>query len=211
MDDFRDEAGLWADGPKARARTADAVRDPAPRKMDTVSARSALIACFSRYGPLAALSAWMIAVAWMAGSHFDGRARTAVRQDSVQGAEVGRVAQKAGEDAHPQKACVDATRTAAIPEASAKVERPPPKSADRTSKAGERLDRIGLEIVALLADSPADPSSAPAPIARRPARSARHDAFDPSLNPAAAGAPRPLGAVAPTTTASNASRSALGL
>ena len=151
-----------------------------------------------------------------------------------------RAAQNMAEDPHAQKARVepsaaqtlstkDATgpgdtkpgleaakieMSGGLPEASGKVERLRPKSSsEKASKASERFDRIGLEIAALLATAApaADRSIAAAPIARRQARSVRHDAFDPSLNPTAPGAPRPLGTVAPTTTASNASRSGLGL
>ena len=181
----------------------------------------------------------MIAVAWMAGSHFDHPVRTVVQQESAQGAEMSRAAQNMAEDPHAQKARVepsaaqtlstkDATgpgdtkpsleaakieMSGGLPEASGKVERLRPKSSEKASKASERFDRIGLEIAALLATAAptADRSIAAAPIARRQARSVRHDAFDPSLNPTAPGAPRPLGTIAATTTAGNASRSGLGL
>ena len=235
MHDFRDEAGPWADAAgspygdrlEPRARAADAIPGPVPRKIGAVSARSALAAGLLRFGPHAALAAWVIAVAWMA--HFDGAARTAVQQERAEGAELGQAAQIAAEDAHVQKAQVEATRapqalstkdamdpknakprldavepeiSGGIPEASGKVERLRPKPGQAPSKASKRLDRIGLEIAALLAAAPAaDRSMAAAPVAERRARSARHDAFDPSLNLTAPGAPRPLGTVAPATTA----------
>jgi len=198
-----------------------------PRKIEPLLPRSALAAGLWRYGPHAALAAWMIAVAWMAGSHFDRPVRTAVQQESAQGAEMSRVAQNVAEDPHAQKARVepsaaqtlstkDATgpgdtkpgleaakieMSGGLPVASGKVERLRPKSSEKASKA-KRFDRIGLEIAALLATAApaADRSIAAAPIARRPARSVRHDAFvDPSLNPTAPGVPRPLGTVAATT------------
>jgi hypothetical protein len=175
----------------------------------------------------------------MPGSHFDPPVRTAVQLERVHGDEMSRVAQNVAEDPHAQKARVepsaaqtlstkDATgprdtkpgleaakieMSGGLPEASGKVERLRPKSSEKASKANERFDRIGLEIAALLAAAApaADRSIAAAPIARRQALSVRHDAFDPSLNPTAPGAPSPLGTVAPTTTASNASRSGLGL
>ena len=92
-----------------------------------------------------------------------------------------------------------------LPEASGKVERLRSEFSEKASKASQRFDRIGLEIAALLASAApaADRAMVAAPIARRQARSVRHDAFDPSLNPTAPGAPRPLGTVAATTTASN--------
>ena len=150
--------------------------------------------------------------------------QTVVQQESAQGAEMSRAAQNMAEDPHAQKARVepsaaqtlstkDATgpgdtkpgleaakieMSGRLPEASGEVERLRPKKA---SKASERFDRIGLEIAALLATAApaAGRSIAAAPIARRQARTVRHDAFDPSLNPNAPGAPRPLGTVAATT------------
>jgi hypothetical protein len=221
------------------ARADDAIRDAVPRKIEPVLRRSALAAGLWCYGPHAALAAWMIAIAWMAGSHFDSPVRTVVQQESAQGAEMSRVAQNMAEDPHAQKARVEpiAAQTLStkhamgpgdtkprleaakiemsggLPEASGKVERLRPKSSEKASKASERFDRIGLEITALLATAvpAADRSLAAAPIARRQARSVRHDAFDPSVNPTAPGAPRPLGTVAATTAASNVSRSGLGL
>jgi hypothetical protein len=248
MHEFRDETGLWATATSASpaedvlersARADDAIPGAVPSKIELVLPRSALAAGLLRYGPHAALAAWIIAVAWMAGSHFDRPVRTVVQQESAQGAEMSRVAQNVAEDPHAQKARVEpsaaqtlSTKDATGPrgtklgpeaakiemsgglsEASGKVERLRPKSSEKASKASERFDRIGLEIAALLAAAApaADRSIAAVPIARRQARGVRHDAFDPSLNPTAPGAPRPLGTVAPTTTASNASRSGLGL
>jgi hypothetical protein len=248
MHEFRDETGLWAtagsDSPaeymlERGARADEAIPGAAPRKIEPVLPRSALAAGLWRYGPHAALAAWMIAVAWMAGSQFDPPVRTVVQQEGAQGAEMSRVAQNVAKDQHALKARVepsaaqtlstkDATgpgdtkpgleaakieMSGGLPEASGKVERLRPKSSEKASKASERFDRIGLEIAALLATAApaADRSIAAAPIARRQARSVRHDAFDPSLNPTAPGAPRPLGTVAATTTAINASRSGLGL
>ena len=96
-------------------------------------------------------------------------------------------------------------------EASGKAERPRSKSAERLSKSSERLDRIGLEIAALLAAAPAaDPSAAVAPVARRPAQNARHDAFDPLQNPTAPGAPRPLGTIARAATVANSAENEYG-
>jgi hypothetical protein len=233
MHEFRDETGLWATAGSASpdkdmlergARADDAIPDPVPRKIEPVLARSALAAGLWRCGPHAALAAWMIAVAWMAGSHFDPPVRTVVQQESAQGAAMSRVAQNVAEDPHAQdargpgdtKPGLEAAKiemSGGLPEASGKVERLRPKSSEKAFKASERLDLIGLEIATLLttAAPAADRSIAAAPIVRRRARSVRHDAFDPSLNPTAPGAPRPLGTVAATATASNASRSGLGL
>ena len=92
-----------------RARADDAIPGAAPRKIEPVLPRSVLAAGLWRYGPHAALAAWMIAVAWMAGSHFDHPVRTVVQQEqeSAQGAEMSRAAQNMAEDPHAQKARVE--------------------------------------------------------------------------------------------------------
>jgi hypothetical protein len=119
MHEFRDETGLWATAGSASpakdmlergARADDAIPGAVPRKIAPVLSRSALAAGLWRYGPHAGLAAWMIAVAWMAGSHFEPPVRTVVQQESVQGAEMSRVAQNVAQDPHAQKARVGLTR-----------------------------------------------------------------------------------------------------
>src|SRR5580704_2584202 len=239
MDDSLDEAALWVSAAAAAppdehrlgtgAQAADAILRPG--KIEAISTRSApdLSANLLRYGPHAALAAWLLGVAWLAGSSFVGPARTVAQQDS---------AQRADAEVGPQKADVEALRAAQSPsikdaielgnakpgldaakteisggdrEASGKAERPRSKSAERLSKSSERLDRIGLEIAALLAAAPAaDPSAAVVPVARRPAQNARHDAFDPLQNPTAPGAPRPLGTIARAATVANSAENEYG-
>jgi len=239
MDDSLDEAAPWVSAAAAApldehrlgtgAQAADAILRPG--KIEAISTRSApdLSANLLRYGPHAALAAWLLGVAWLAGSSFVGPARTVAQQDS---------AQRADAEVGPQKADVEALRAAQSPsikdaielgnakpgldaakteigggdrEASGKAERPRSKSAERLSKSSERLDRIGLEIAALLAAAPAaDPSAAVAPVARRPAQNARHDAFDPLQNPTAPGAPRPLGTIARAATVANSAENEYG-
>ena len=221
------------------ARADEAIPGAAPRKIGPVLPRSALAAGLWRYGPHAALAAWIIAVAWMAGSHFDPPVRTVVQQERAQSAEMSRVAQNVAKDQHAQKARVEpsAAQTVStkdttgpvdtkpgleaakiemsggLPEASGKVERLRPKSSEKASKASERFDRIGLEIAGLLATAApaADRSIAAAPIARRQARSVRHDAFDPSLKSYRPRRSPSAGKCWATTTASNANPSGLGL
>jgi hypothetical protein len=239
MDDSLDEAAPWVSAAAAAppdehrlgtgAQAADALLRSG--KIEAVSTRNApdLSANLLRYGPHAALAAWLLGVAWLAGSSFVGPARTVAQQDS---------AQRADAEVGPQKADVEALRAAQSPsikdaielgnakpgldaakteigggdrEASGKAERPRSKSAERLSKSSERLDRIGLEIAALLAAAPAaDPSAAVAPVARRPAQNARHDAFDPLQNPTAPGAPRPLGTIARAATVANSAENEYG-
>jgi hypothetical protein len=216
-----------------RAWAADAIHPAHFKQAKAAPARNAptLVTNLLRYGPYAALTACLFAGAWLAWSHLDGPARTVVQQESVQSAEMGHAAQKMAEEPHAQKAEVEALPTAqslstkdaidlggtkprldaaktevsaAIVEVSGKVERLPPKSPEKPSKASERFDPIGHEIAALLAAAPVvDRSKAAAPVARKRAENARHDAFDPSKNPTAPGAPRPLGTIAPAATTNN--------
>ena len=69
---------------------------------------------------------------------------------------------------------------------------------------GDAPDRIGLEIAVVLAAAPvADRSRSPAGVPRRRAQVGRDDAFDPSKNPTAPGAPRSLGIIAQAATSNN--------
>jgi len=241
MDDSLDEAAPWVSAAAAAppdehrldtgAHAADSILRPG--KIEAVSTRNApdLSAGLLRYGPHAALAAWLLGVAWLTGSSFVGPARTVAQQDSAQraDAEIGHTAQKADVEAmraaqSPSskdaidlgnaKPGLDAAKTeigGGDREASGKAERPRSKSAERLSKSSERLDRIGLEIAALLAAAPAaDPPAPVAPVARRPAQNARHDAFDPLQNPTAPGAPRPLGTIARAATLANSAENEYG-
>src|SRR5271165_6815677 len=218
------EMGAWA---------ADAIHLAHFKQAKAAPARNAptLVTNLLRYGPRAALTACLFGVAWLAWSYLDGPARTVVQQDSVQSAEMGHVAQKMAEELPTQKAGVEALpaaqslstkdatglgstkprldapmteRSAPIAEVSGEVERLPPKPPEQPSKVSERFDPIGHEIAALLAAAPvANRSKAAAPVTRKRAENARHDAFDPSKNPTAPGAPRPLGTIAPAATPNN--------
>jgi hypothetical protein len=82
-----------------------------------------------------------------------------------------------------------------IAEAAAKTSPLPPKPVEKLANGGERVDRIGLKIAALLSVDPVVDHSVSATPARRREQRARHDAFDPSQHPNAPGAPRPLGII----------------
>jgi hypothetical protein len=78
MHEFRDETGLWATAGSASsakdllargARADDAIPGAAPRKIEPVLPRSLLAAGLWRYGPHAALAAWMIAVNYCGNDH----------------------------------------------------------------------------------------------------------------------------------------------
>ena len=240
MRDFPDESVLWVSAPAAApadedileigAPAADAIPGPAPSRRSAPTAGLVL----SSYRPHAVvLTACVLGVAWLVGSHFVGPARTAVQQVSVQSAETGQTAQSTAEELDAQKASLEAMRavesaspkdvaslgntkprpdaaktevSAGIAEVSNKVVHSRPKSAEMVPKVSKPLDRIGLEIAALLATAPvADRSVSPASVARRRAHGGRGAAFDPSRNPTAPGAPRPLGTIARAATANNSS------
>jgi hypothetical protein len=150
----------------------------------------------------------------------------------MRSAEINLPAQKTTEGSHAQRAEVEAIRAAqslnteevsppetAKPgletakdetgpgnmEAAGKTSRLPPKPVEKLAKGGERLDRIGLKIAALLAVDPVVDHSVSATLARRREQRARHDAFDPSQHPDAPGAPRPLGTIRSTAPANKGS------
>ena len=98
----------------------------------------------------------------------------------------------------PAKPGLDAAKDEAGPgivEAAGKNSPLPPKPVEKLADGGERVDRIGLKIAALLAVDPVVDHSVSATPARRREQRARHDAFDPSQHPDAPGAPRPLGII----------------
>jgi hypothetical protein len=179
-----------------------------------------------RYGPPTALTACLVGLAWLGWSDIPRPAPT------PPSAETNLPAQKTAEESHfqraevetmraaqslnmeqvsapePAKPGVEATKSEAGPgivEAAAKTSRLPPKPVDKIAKGGERADRIGLKIAALLAADPVVDHSVSATPARRREQRARHDAFDPSQHPNAPGAPRTLGTIrwtAPTNKSS---------
>jgi hypothetical protein len=217
--------------PEIGVLAADAIVAPLTGKR--IETAAALVESLLHYGPHAALTAWMVAVAWTAGSHFVGPARTVDPQTSVRSADTSHAAQKMVDCPHAQEADIEAMRAAqipstkdatglggtkprldaatidinaAIPEASGMVEHLRSESAEKLPKTTARVDRIGLKIATLLAAAPVADRSAPAaPVVRKRAQGGRGDAFDPSQNPNAPGAPRPLGTIAPAATAKNSS------
>ena len=240
MHDFPDEAVPWASATAAApadqdvleigAWAADAIHPAHFKQAKAAPARHAptLVTNLLRYGPHAALTAWLFGAAWLAWSYLDRPAKTVIQSESVQSAEIEHAAQKMAEEPHAPKAEVealppaqgtkdaaglgntkprlDAAKTeisAAIAEVSGKVERLPPKPPEKPSKASERFDPIGHEIAALLAAAPVADSAVSVAVARKRAKGGRGDAFDPSKNPTAPGALRPLGTIAPAATPNN--------
>jgi hypothetical protein len=82
----------------------------------------------------------------------------------------------------------------------------PPNPVERLAEGGEKIDRIGLKIAALLAAKPVvDRSVSATPVARKRDKRARSDAFDPSQHPNAPGALRPPGTTRVTAPATKSS------
>lgn len=200
------------------ARPADAMLLRAPsRRIEGVAAPAAptLAARFRAPRvtfPRAALGAGLIGVVWVLGSHFVGSPPPVAQQEAIQTASVGEVAQKVAAEPPAQK--VDLEPTATVPSPAAKDalgvgsvkpsldpaktvatrEVPAKVEPTRRKPAEKRVDRIGLEISALLAANPG--AKAPRSVRKSP-HGGRGDAFDPTQNPNAPGAPRPLKAIAP--------------
>jgi hypothetical protein len=94
--------------------------------------------------------------------------------------------------------------SAATAEVAGKVEHLQRESAAQLSQVSDRFDRIEHQIATLLAAAPvAGGSASAAPVARKRAQGGHGDAFDPSQNPTAPGAPHPLGSLAPAASANN--------
>jgi hypothetical protein len=170
------------------------------------------------------MTACLFGLAWLGWSHSQGRAPT------PPSAETNLPAQKTAEESHAHRAEVEAVRAArsvnteevcetakpdleaaksgagpGILEAAGKTSRLPPKPVEKLAKGGERIDRIGLKIAALLAADPVVDHSVSTMQVRRREQRTRGDAFDPSRHPDAPGAPRTLGTIrwtAPTNKSS---------
>jgi hypothetical protein len=172
-----------------------------------------LFECLFSYGPHAALAACLFGFVWVAASYFSGGqlpfyvmkpglVQTVVPQESVELAEMLRTAQEMAGDIRVLKANVEAMHAAhsAIAELAGKVEHMQRDSAAQLSHFIERFDRMEHQIAAVAAAPHGADSVLTTAVARRQARGGRGDAFDPSQNPTAPGAPRPLGSHAPAAT-----------
>jgi hypothetical protein len=172
-----------------------------------------LFECLFSYGPHAALAACLFGFVWVAASYFSGGqlpfyvmkpglVQTVVPQESVELADMLRTAQKMAEDIRVLKANVEAMHAAhsAIAELAGKVEHMQRDSAAQLSHFIERFDRMEHQIAAVAAAPHGADSVLKTAVARKQARGGRRGAFDPSQNPTAPGAPRPLGSHAPAAT-----------
>jgi hypothetical protein len=199
-----------------RARGTDAMLGPLSLQKPEASSVRKLPPLFERlfsYGPHAAVAACLFGFIWVAASYFSGGqlpfyvmkpglVRTVVPQESVERAEMLRTAQKMAEDIRVLKANVEAMHAAhsAIAELAGKVEHMQRDSAAQLSHFIERFDRMEHQIAAVAAAPHGADSVLKTAVARKQARGGRRGAFDPSQNPTAPGAPRPLGSHAPAAT-----------
>ena len=139
------------------------------------------------YGPPAALTVCLFGLAWLGWSNIQRPAPT------MRSAEINLPAQKTTEESHAQRAEVEAKRAAqsldteevraetakpgleaakneaspGIVEAAGETSRLPAKPVEKLAKGGERVDRIGLKIAALLAVDPLVDHSVSATPARK--------------------------------------------
>jgi hypothetical protein len=216
MDDFLGKAVPSAIADETRQGRKHGQPQSSPSRIFNINAAAARVrgALVKRYGPPAALTACLFGLAWLGWSNIPRPAPT------MRSAEINLPAQKTTEESHAQRAEVETKRAAQslnteevraaetakpslvaakseasprIVEAAGKTRRLPAKPVEKLAKGGERVDRIGLKIAALLAVDPVVDHSVSATPARKREQSARGDAFDPSQHPNAPGAPRPLG------------------
>jgi hypothetical protein len=228
MDDVPDQAvhSVIADQASSRSKPRTAAIGLACLNWIEAAAARSRGARLKRYGPPAALTVGLFGLACLGWSNIQRPARTSPR------AEINLPAQKTAEESHAQRGEVEAMRAAqslntkevsapepakpslesakdeagaGIVEAAGKTSPLPPKPVEKLADGGERVDRIGLKIAALLAVDPVVDHSVSATLARRREQRARHDAFDPSQHPNAPGVPRPLGTIRATAPANKGS------
>ena len=228
MDDFPDQAvpSVIADEDSSGSKARTAAIGLACLNWTKAAAARSRGAPVKRYGPPAALTACLFGLACLGWSNIQRPAPT------LPSVEINLPAQKTTEESHARRAEAEAMRAAqslnteevsapetakpgleaakyeaspSIVEAAGKTSRLPPKPVEKLADGGERLDRIGLKIAALLAVDPVVDHSVSATPARRREQRARHDAFDPSQHPNAPGAPRPLGTIRSTAPANKGS------
>jgi hypothetical protein len=194
---------------------------PLFRRLLGYGAHAALVACLVGFAWLAA-----VYFSGDQPSHFVSKLWalwTVAPQERAEHAETSRTVQKMTEEIRALKADVEAmhatqsssaqdtaaleglstqlnlTKTevsAAIAELAGRVEQLERESAAKLSQLYERLDRIEHPTAAPTAASLGAASKSGTTVAKNRARDRRHDAFDPSQNPNAPGAPRPLGSLA---------------
>jgi hypothetical protein len=178
------------------------------------------------YGPPAAVMVVMFGVTLLMGLYFLSPGETVARPANSHSADASQGAEKMAEELALHKTDDPAKRdvqsrsprgvgslgdvpsrldaakiqvNSATADVPAKIVSSLPKTAGEPSKVSERFDGIGHKIAELSAAAPiAERSISASPITPKRSHVARGDAFDPSRVPNAPGAPRPLGATAPS-------------
>jgi hypothetical protein len=228
MDDVPDQAGpsVIADEASSGSKEGTAAIGLACLRWTKAASAHSRGAPLKRYGPPAVLTVGLFGLACLGWSNIQHPAPTLPR------AEINLPAQKTAEESHAQGAEVEAMHAAqswntkevsapepakpsleaakdeaspGLDEAAGKTSHLPPKPMEKLANGGDRIDRIGLKIAALLAVDPVVDHSASATLTRRREQKARHDAFDPSQHPNAPGAPRQLGTIRSTAPANKGS------
>jgi hypothetical protein len=224
MDDVPNQAvpSVIADEASSRSKARTAAIGLACLSWTKAAAAHSRRAPLKRYGPPAALTAGLFGLAYLGWSNIERPAPPLPR------AEINLPTQKTTEESHARRAEAESMHaarslntkevsspepakpglkaakdeaSASIVEAADKTNPLPPKPVEKLADGGERVDRIGLKIAALLAVDPVVDHSVSATLARRREQRARRDAFDPSQHPNAPGAPRPLGTIRSTAPA----------
>ena len=203
---------------KIRARAADSILGSA--SFETIDAASArrwpfLFEPLLRYGPRAALAASLVGFAGVAGAYFSGGqlpfSARMPQPASIDGpqpggerAEILRMVHQMADEIRDLKGRVEAVhaQSTSAKEAAALEGLKARLDAEKTETGAlaGKVDRLQREITTKLAnaserlDRPNHRSAVPRAAATK---APRGDAFDPSQNPGAPGAPRPLGSPAP--------------
>ena len=206
---------------KIRARAADSILGSA--SFETTDAASArrwpfLFEPLRRYGPRAALAAGLVGFAGVAGAYFSGgqlpfsaRTQQPASLDGPQGgerAEILRMVHQMADEIRTLKARVEAghaqspsaKEATALEGLKARLDAVKTDTGAEVAELAGKVDRLQRELTTRLAkaserfDRPDHRGVVPRAAATKAPRS---DAFDPSQNPGAPGAPRPLGSLAP--------------
>ncbi len=207
---------------KIRARAADSILGSA--SFETADADSArrwpfLFEPLLRYGPRAALAAGLVGFAGVAGAYFSGGqlpfAARMPQPASIDGPQLGgerteilRMVHQMADEIRTLKARVEAghaqspsaKEATALEGLKARLEAVKTDTGAEIAELAGKVDRLHRELTTKLAkaserfDRPDHRGAVPRAAATK---APRVDAFDPSQNPGAPGAPRPLGSLAP--------------
>jgi hypothetical protein len=205
-----------------RASEADAILGSA--SFETADAHSARrlphFECLLRYGPRAALVAGLVGFAGVAGAYFSGAqfpfpaatphpASIGGPQSSGESTEILRTVRQMAEEIRALKARIEALHAvqslsakeaAALEGVKARLDAVKAETGAETAELAGKVDRLQREFTTKLAQVNERfdrKDQRLGVVAHKQTKVHRGDAFDPSENPGAPGAPRPLGSLAP--------------